>query len=62
MNFSEAVEALKQGKNVKRVKPFYAYHPLEYIKLEGDCILTTNNFVYEFSWSDIHAEDWMIVD
>lgn len=60
--FPEAVEALKNGKCIKRGKPLYAYHHLEYIRLEGDCILTTNNFVYEFSWDDILAEDWMIVE
>jgi hypothetical protein len=60
VNFSEAIKALNRGKKVRRT--IAGWQPHEHIWIEGNKILTVYGYTYGFSWDDVLAEDWTIVD
>lgn len=59
MTFGEAIEALQNGDMVKRA----FWDRSHSIKAHEDSILITEDYrIYEFTYKDVLAEDWMIVD
>ena len=62
MTFGEAVEALKNCKAVKRA----TWNDSAFIKIwrlyDESVILRDNDLIYEAPYSDMIADDWMIID
>lgn len=62
MNFSEAIEALKNGKKVRRTVWYDSSFIKVWMLYDELVILRDSDIIYLASYCDMIAEDWMIVD